>query len=510
MAAKLRRLFTAAVSPGLPPARNPSFRITSSADVTDLHFQGVPRPVRLICCADLLSEARAFFSTWPFREEGPSDVNPFLTIRRVADGGYRLESFLHTCGNDATGAAHGDAPRDVGPDAGAPESRREASPACALCSLSIDLVTAFCAAAPSLFCLHGAAVRLVTAGAEDAGGGEGPKDTGAVLMFGANRAGKSVLTARLMASGHIGCGDDMIGMTEEGEIVSFGIPPRLRLPLPRSERLRVLARTYRGTSDARYRYLQSGMPLLAPFGSRSGVNHALVLERTSGARPEFVPLSQDEGLARILPRWIMRQGTAETVFRRAERLAARIPVFLFRYSDLDEAAAFLGAGAASRSGWRCAGSGTEGTSGNRPENGRPCPPARGNRGPSPVICGPDKGRDKGSDRQRGKDAAGEKGGTHADRIERVRYKRADGVRSFARDGSLFLVDGSSDAIFHLNASGQAVWLLLDAPLDEEEAVALLREAFRSVPEARIVRDVKLLFRGLLRAGLVVPAGEAGR
>ena len=55
-----------------------------------------------------------------------------------------------------------------------------------------------------------------------------------MLMFGANRAGKSVLTARLMAAGHIGCGDDMIGMTEEGEIVSFGIPPRLRLPLPRS------------------------------------------------------------------------------------------------------------------------------------------------------------------------------------------------------------------------------------------------------------------------------------
>lgn len=334
-----------------------------------------------------------------------------------------------------------------------------------------------------------------------------------MLMFGANRAGKSVLTARLMAAGHIGCGDDMIGMTEEGEIVSFGIPPRLRLPLPRSERLRALARTYRGTSDARYRYLQSGMPLLAPFGSRSGVNCALVLERTSGARPKFVPLSQDEGLTRILPRWIMRQGTAETVFGRAERLAARIPVFLFRYSDLDEAAAFLEAGAVSRSVRRCAGragSGTESISGNRPENGRPCPPARGNRGPSPVVSGSGKGRDKGSDRRRGKDAVGEKGGTHADRIERVRYKRADGVRSFARDGSLFLVDGSSDAIFHLNASGQAVWLLLDAPLDEEEAVALLREAFRSVPEARIVRDVKLLFRGLLRAGLVVPAGEAGR
>ena len=160
-------------------------------------------------------------------------------------------------------------------------------------------------------------------------------------MFGANRAGKSVLTARLMAAGHIGCGYDRIGMTEEGEIVSFGIPPRLRLPLPRSERLRALARTYRGTSDARYRYLQSGMPLLAPFGSRSGVNCALVLERTSGARPKFVPLSQDEGLTRILPRWIMRQGTAETVFGRAERLAARIPFFLFRYSYLYEAAAFL-------------------------------------------------------------------------------------------------------------------------------------------------------------------------
>ena len=108
-----------------------------------------------------------------------------------------------------------------------------------------------------------------------------------MLMFGANRAGKSVLTARLMAAGHIGCGDDMIGMTDEGEIVSFGSPPRLRLPL------------------------------LAPFGSRSGVNCALVLERTSGARPKFVPLSQDEGLTRILPRWIMRQGTAETVFGRA-------------------------------------------------------------------------------------------------------------------------------------------------------------------------------------------------
>ena len=86
----------------------------------------------------------------------------------------------------------------------------------------------------------------------------------------------------------------------------------------------------------------------------------------------------------------------------------------------------------------------------------------------------------------------------------IRHIQAQGVHSFSEKTGMFLVHTSSDAIFHLNQLGQAVWKLLEAPLSETEAILLLKEAFQGIPQARIQKDISELFRALGKRGLIQP------
>ena len=423
-------------------------------DVVDLHFQGVPRPVRLVRCADLLEEARVFFLSWPFRESPPAAAAPFAVLHRGRDGRYRI-------------------------DADACSPLVEETVAGALCGLSIILVTAFCAEPPDTLCLHAAALRFARGG---------------VLLFGANGAGKSALAVRLTAAGHTGYGDDMVGLTPQGSLMSFGIPSRLRLPLPRSDALGDFVRRHKITGDARYQYLRADMPLLAPFGRTLPATRGLILRRAPDSRPRLIPVPPEDGLPRILHHCVILPGTAESVFRRAERLADAMPMFVFRYSDLDEAAEFLRARLAApcslsrESGLRIA------------EADRFQPLRSGDSREEPP-----------------KDPKKKRRLFHSTPLHIAtrrnaarRCVRADAARGFERDSGLFLVNGDTDAVFRLNELGRAVWALLSEPLSEKEAVLLLRECFPAVPQGRIARDMARLFRDLRRARLIVPpAGGKG-
>ena len=140
--------------------------------MTTFHFEGLPWPLRIMQ-TPLRETARRFFALWPHQCSGTEEGPPVA----VAPGGYRW-SLGDRCVCEPTEAAF-------------------------LCSLSIEMVLACCAARPDLLRLHAAAV---------AGHGHG------LLLCGGHQAGKSVLTARLTADGWTGYGDDMVAVTRGGNL----------------------------------------------------------------------------------------------------------------------------------------------------------------------------------------------------------------------------------------------------------------------------------------------------
>lgn len=85
---------------------------------------------------------------------------------------------------------------------------------------------------------------------------------------------------------------------------------------------------------------------------------------------------------------------------------------------------------------------------------------------------------------------------------RVRYSRREGLSVTREEDDYFLVDPTTEAIFHLNTLGRAMWDLLAAPQVEAELVAAIADAFPEVPIATVAGDVAGFLRNLGDAGLV--------
>ena len=97
--------------------------------------------------------------------------------------------------------------------------------------------------------------------------------------------------------------------------------------------------------------------------------------------------------------------------------------------------------------------------------------------------------------------------------ERAPSDREDGVVQPAvccwrrRKGPVYrqvghLSDVRGNALYRLTPLGCALWQMLEQPLSEAQAVALLAEAFPQAGRRRIAQDVRALFEALRRHGLI--------
>lgn len=417
----------------------------------DVFFAGVPGAVRLHDCQGLLPALDAFFRLWPHAPQpaglqtisgtlpsGLHETAPLLAITPQGRG-YRLRSpWL-------------------------PAPRYEPSRACLLCSLAIELVAACCHACPRLISLHAAAVCL----------------HGRTLIFcGDNRAGKSTLVTRLMADAARGLGDDLLGL-HQGKIFSFGVAPRLRLPLPSSPVLKRFMNERPGIRDRYYGYLTPSPDNLAPWGERHGPDAVILLERTPGSRAVLLPAPAATGMDNVLAHFLIPDGGAPEVLRLGSQLLDTLPCRILRYDDLDEAAELLA------------------------QQAPLLPPAALLPADFPPVTDSSVSYARlAARRPPSAEAAGDAGDS------RTLWQQRPGLSCRQAGQSIFLTDSHGNHIFRLDGTGAVIWQLLSAPLSRDEALSLLAETFPDVPQTRIRHELKRLFQALFEARLIEKAHKS--
>lgn len=426
----------------------------------DILFEGLSDPVRLVLPAREMEKAFSQYAFWPHACVSPvgESGEPLLLLRFQGEN----EDF------PANTEVDGDGPyvleKDPTLDFGV---RREESLAAGLCSLNIAMVTHLCRSR-GLLCLHGA---LLGPDSEDADAG--------LLLLGNNRAGKSTLTVRLMAEGLVSHGDDMLGLEPRGTLVSLGLAPRLRLPLPASARLADFVAEHCGTGDERATFLAPNAAIMSPFGTRCRAGHIVILERRAEETPaRLARLAPGSTLEELVFRFFLQEGTALLALECAARLAGTVPCHTLVYSDLDEACALLAS--------LLAGEDIESAT----LSEVPC-----KRSPPSYSLS----------RLKEEDDEGAQPPELPQILPEQEYRQCAGAELVTRLGRSFLVNNEQSALHVLNETGRILWLMLADPISLAEASLLVREAYPMISESQIEEDVRFLFADLLDARLIEPA-----
>ncbi|HAA46337.1 MAG: hypothetical protein XD36_1441 [Halomonas sp. 54_146] len=277
----------------------------SDSLATDYALPGIGPCVRLVGAQPLLPVLQAAMPGWALTECPLQPTEPDICVWQQQGGFWQQAPAL---------------PKGIWLD----------SPVGIACSVIADVAGAFLRHHPDYIGLHCGSAEI---------------DGQLVIFPESHRAGKSTLTSAFAAAGYRIFGDDVVALTPEGEGLSLGIAPRLRLPLPSAidETFQDFVKAHQGPKDDRYGYLALDETLLANHGIKRPIGTILLIDRDSRVTsPQLTPLQHGEGLWQLL-----RQNFAETLsdqvlVAKFLPLVQRMPCFLLRYSDAYQAAEFVG------------------------------------------------------------------------------------------------------------------------------------------------------------------------
>lgn len=412
-----------------------------SASTVDVTLPELGRCLRVYNAPDVLEALARAMPGWPLSCCPAVGTSPELYVYRDADGLWQSEP--GTTGEFALPSA-----------------------ASAACSLVADLLSLRLERDTGLLGLHCGSVEV----------------NGRLALFPqSSKAGKSTLAVAFAAAGYRVFGDDVLGLTPQGEGVGMGVAPRLRLPLPASFAPAFVdyARRHAGPEDDRYRFVLPPAGGLAQSGDVRPVGALVLLERAArpDAAPYVVPLSPGEGLLQLLCQNFahaasFQQPLPQALMARLLPLMQRVPCLLLRYAEplagARHLAQVLERGDAQH----------ELVPAAHQPLVHPKPAKRAAPVP-PEIASP---ADTGS-----------------------LWTPGSRVSTYPLGDELFLIHTPSGAIHRLNPTARLVWLLLQQePLGVDELGAILAEHFQQPPGA-VTSDIAGLVGALNNAGLVAPA-----
>ena len=327
-------------------------------------------------------------------------------------------------------------------------------PVSAACGLIAGLFKAHTFGDPDGLCLHAAGVRF----------GEG-----IVLLTGDYRAGKSLLTAACCAAGAQVYSDDIIPLVPGQPVARApGLGLRLRLPLPESldAGTRSFLAEHSAVEGDRYLYVRPPETRLAPYGSEGLIRAIVSIERTAGASARLARLAPGDALAEMIRRNFAREIPARRIIDALDRLVTGVPILRLSYADAAGAAALM---------QRVFSGGMKVAEADGSAPGLPARSARGRQA-------------------RGRPAAAIPEGSPV--------RRSPGVGMHERGGEVFLTDPEDMAIYSMNATGAALWRLIEDPIPFAEIVETFSAAFPDRSRRALSGDLAGLILDLVAKGLV--------
>ncbi len=386
-------------------------------DSLHLYFDGLSHPLRLTGCADLTDD---FPTLFPYRDyrEGEHDDDPVILIQLEA-GKYHLS----TSWLDNT-VSYTDKV-DV------------------LCDLIAKLAVARSFTDLEALYLHAAAVEM----------------NGRVVVFPSQyRAGKSFLTACLLAKGHRYVGDDIVPLALDScKVRSPGVSPRLRLPLPDTtdETSRQFIERHTALAGKRYAYLELEPELMVDSSELLDMGAFVLLEREKGAQAHLEELPVATVFQQLIKQNFAREVDGSRILSTLTQAVSNAQCIKLRYDRADEAVSLLTDHFAS---WPSQAnilefeSGSPGLLSNVP----------GANAPEANVL----------------EASSDECFIRDERVQKIRI-----------EGENFLASSDGKAIYHLNQVGSGIWELLSEPTSKELIISTLETAFPGTEKSIIDQDV---------------------
>jgi len=233
-----------------------------------------------------------------------NDWIPAITLHKIADAYERHSAWL---------------PKPIG----------FSDPVDTVCDFIVDLIHAYVADHEKLLCLHGAAVEL---------------KTGLMVFPNTYRAGKSILSLKLVSCGARLFSDDVLPIRHQSNAgIALGILPRLRLPLPETAgpALADFIHHRNGPQNTRYGYIRLDENELAPRGTEAPVTTITTLERSAETKPSLQPARKSEVVKDMILRNFARQNPAIEIVDRLHTIVEQAECYTLIYDTLDQATELL-------------------------------------------------------------------------------------------------------------------------------------------------------------------------
>lgn len=263
------------------------------------------------------------------------------------------------------------------------------------------------------------------------------------------RAGKSFLTACLVAAGHLYLSDDVVPVTlDTCKGRSAGFAPRLRLPLPDTvdEKSKQFIDSHMALKGKRYAYLGLEQELRVAGDERFDIGAFVLLEREEGIHAQLEELPVATVFQQLIKQNFAREVDGVRVLSTLTQAVSNAQCIKIRYDRAEEAVRLL---TEHFSSW----------------------PAKKTE---PLQLNTDEPS------------------LETKTIELVSddcFVQNMHAQKIGIEGESFLTSPDGKAIYHLNQIGSGIWELLAEPTSKKEIISILETAFPQIQRTTIESDV---------------------
>lgn len=274
------------------------------------------------------------------------------------------------------------------------------------------------------------------------------------------RAGKSFLTACLVAEGHRYLGDDVIPLTlDTCKGRAAGFSPRLRLPLPNTtdEKSKRFIKSHTALAGKRYAYLNLEKELSVAQNELIDIGAFVLLEREEGTKARLEELPVATVFRQLVKQNFAREVDGARILSTLTQAVSNAQCIRIQYDRADEAVRLL---TEHFSSW-----------------------------PTQADIQIES-RETNLETKTTKNISNE---------FFIQNKLAQKIRI---EEESFLTSPDGKAIYHLNPIGSGIWELLAEPISKEEIIATLATAFPQVERSTIEKDVAEILKRFQSKNLI--------